>query len=178
MPVPRRTAKVRLNAPEIDDQTWGILTDQLTVDDLPETWDGRLMAIFADVLPPPNLHTAWDAHADQIVAAWATNHPGTRPSCWWRWNAPGTRNIVAEPEPSPDADPGLSVNTRELVTCSIEAEATFLDRHGLFLDGEVELLTPDAFLPEEVTKARLAWTCPGSHGVPRRPDALRRLRAA
>jgi hypothetical protein len=134
MPVPRRLAKQRLSDSEVDDQTWGLLTDQIDPADLPDSWGGRLMVVFADVLPEPNLRTAWRAHVDEIVATWAAEHPGSRPSCWWRWDAPEPRKIVAWPETAPDAD-------AELVTMFIESEAAFLERHGLLLDGEAALLS-------------------------------------
>jgi hypothetical protein len=169
MPVARRVAKTRIT-PEVDDTTWGVMTDQIDPSDL-EGWD-RLVVDLADVLPPPNLVTTWRAHADQIVSAWAMDHPGTRPSCWWRWDAPEPRKIVAWPETAPDAD-------AELVTMFIESEAGFLRRHDLLLDGEAALLTEADYAPQEDTRTRQGWQCAGRYGEnPRRSAALRQLAAS
>ena len=174
MPVARRVAKARLtNAQDVDDQTWGILTDQITVDDLPEEgWD-RLVVKLADTLPEPNLHTAWNTYREEIVAAWARDYPGTRPSCWWRWDAPEPeRRVVAEPEVL------VPFWGAELEVAFVESEAAFLERHGLFLDGEAELLSADDYAPQRVENTPQGWTCAGEHGLPRRSAALRRLAAS
>jgi hypothetical protein len=34
------------------------------------------------------LLTAWREHGGKILAQWAARHPGTRPSCWWQFDAP------------------------------------------------------------------------------------------
>jgi len=50
----------------------------------------------------------WAAHGDEVVASWASRHPGTRPRLWWqhsapRWSAPashaGKYYTPALPEP-------------------------------------------------------------------------------
>jgi hypothetical protein len=169
MPVARRVAKTRTSASEVDDLTWDILTDAVAPEDLPNTWDGRLMVVFADVAPEPNLRTAWNAHSDQIVAAFAQATPGTRPTSWWRWDAPEPRRVLAEPETLLDADD-------EPETVFLESEAAYLQRHDLLLDGEAALLGEDDFAPVELTQTREAWTCAGQHGEPRRSAALRRVR--
>jgi hypothetical protein len=30
----------------------------------------------------------WEACRDEVLADWIREHPGTRPSCWWRFDAP------------------------------------------------------------------------------------------
>ena len=43
----------------------------------PETFNGIL-----------SLEGLLPVHGPYIVEGWAVEHPGTRPSCWWRWSAP------------------------------------------------------------------------------------------
>jgi hypothetical protein len=33
----------------------------------------------------------WAAHRDRVLALWVREHPGTRPSLWWRWDVPRMR---------------------------------------------------------------------------------------
>jgi hypothetical protein len=33
----------------------------------------------------------WAAHRERVLSLWAREHPGTRPSLWWRWDAPRMR---------------------------------------------------------------------------------------
>jgi hypothetical protein len=37
----------------------------------------------------------WQAHRDDILPAWIRACPGTRPSCWWRYDAPLLKDAVA-----------------------------------------------------------------------------------
>jgi hypothetical protein len=181
MPVPRRLAKVRLSDPGVDDLTWSILTDAIEPEEIPEGWDGRLKVAFADVMPEPGgLKSAWDTYGAEIVAGWATAHPGTRPSCWWRWSAPEPeRRVLAEPEPQPDA-PDASTTRWDRVeeTAFVETEPAYLRRLDLLLPGEAERIEAADFEPEVVTRTRASWTCKGRFGEPRRSAALRRLAAS
>jgi hypothetical protein len=92
MPVPRRVAKSRISSADISDFEWGLLTDELDPDQA-----GDLDQFLATCnmepgsAPPggrPTIGDLWRVHGEAIVAAWAEHHPGTRPSCWWRWTAP------------------------------------------------------------------------------------------
>ena len=58
----------------------------------------------------------WTAHENELVAAWATDRPGTRPGIWWRLTAP---------EPRPEG----------------ESEVAYLRRHKLLMRGEERRLT-------------------------------------
>jgi hypothetical protein len=166
MPVARRIPKVRLDV-EVDPTTWAVMTDEIHPNEL-EGWD-RLVVVFGDTLPAPNFRTAWDAHADEIVATWARDHPGSRPSLWWRWTAPEQRRVLAEPEVL------APFRGDEEEVAYIESEAAFLRRHDLLLDGEAALLGEADYAPVEMAKTPQAWACEGQHGVPRRSAALRRL---
>ena len=67
----------------------------------------------------------WRDHKDAILRAWVADHPGTRPSIWWR---------LATPEERPEG----------------ESQASFLRRHRLFLRGEERRVPAGAYEPEPV----------------------------
>jgi hypothetical protein len=74
----------------------------------------------------PTVAELWREHCDRVIAEWIVENPGTRPSLWWKYDAP---------EPRQDA----------------ESEAVYLKRHGLFLsEGERKRLTKRDFEPEAV----------------------------
>ena len=68
----------------------------------------------------------WRLFGDQVLADWAVESPGTRPTAWWRFSAPDRRPADGE------------------------TEAAYLRRHRLFLPGEEERLTGRDFGPETV----------------------------
>lgn len=41
----------------------------------------------------------WEQYGDEITKRWIKDHPGTRPSCWWRYTAPKPIGF-APPEPA------------------------------------------------------------------------------
>jgi hypothetical protein len=111
----------------------------------------------------------WAQHRAEVLEYWTAARPGSRPSGWWRWDAPGLRqrvggvgepwqvrdtaygvatiwnigrhqNLWANPPPAPDPS--------NPPTC--ESEATFLDRHGLLLPGERDRLADDDFRPQSI----------------------------
>ena len=169
MPVPRRVPKARIT-PEVDDQTWGLLTDEIDPSDLPETWDGRLTVVFADVLPEPNLRTAWRTYGAEITEAYAQSNPGQRPTCWWRWEAPEKeRRVLAEPET-------LGTDPRAEETAYVESEAAYLRRHDLLLAWRGRAPYGDRFRPRGGHQdATGLAVCGALRGKPRRSAALRRV---
>ena len=66
----------------------------------------------------PSVFDMWQAVGKSIVAEWAGNAPGTRPRCWWKFDAPEPRGAG-------------------------ETQAEYLRRHGLLLPGEEEQLVHD-----------------------------------
>ena len=76
-----------------------------------EDWHGPVWAVwelrYGDAAHCPE----WTQHKAAILAVWIADRPGTRPSIWWRLDAPGER------------PPG-------------ESQASFLKRHKLLLRGE------------------------------------------
>jgi hypothetical protein len=132
MPVKRRQAKHRRAV--LTDAQWHVLTDQPD-----ESLDAYLLE------GPPygeatELHGLWDAHKASLLPRWVQRYPGTRPSCWWRWDAPreplGTR-------PGWHDDGTLPEPRRRQ-----ESQASYLKRHGLLLPGEARRLKAADFEPE------------------------------
>jgi hypothetical protein len=115
-----------------------------------------------------------------IVEEWIADHPGTRPTCWWKFEAPGPRvrcGGIGTPSHERLANvlwlhlgvPRDWINDGILATyvrlgsdlgvpaidpCNppvFESQATFLDRHGLLLPGERRRLSAADFKPERIT---------------------------
>ncbi len=77
-----RARRQRALAPEVSETAWAMLTDGAPPDlDASDGWER-----FA--LSGGPLQELWSQHGEDILARWAVVHPGTRPSCWWRWEAP------------------------------------------------------------------------------------------
>jgi hypothetical protein len=68
----------------------------------------------------PSIRDMWTAVGQDIVAEWVQDAPGTRPRCWWTFDAPEPRRAG-------------------------EAQAAYLRRLNLLLDGELERLSPEDF---------------------------------
>jgi hypothetical protein len=92
MPVPRRVAKSRISTADVSDFEWGVLTDEIDPEQATKTLDELLAVWHAEPGGAqggrPTLGDLWLLHGEAIVAEWVKRHPGTRPSCWWRWTAP------------------------------------------------------------------------------------------
>jgi len=112
----------------------------------------------------------WAIHRDMVVAWWIFRHPGTRPSMWWRMDAPGPRrrvggtgtplhecsNSVASYQfgvPSAWRVRGRNDYLNVGVPISpehppmYESEAAYLRRHNLFLAGERSRLQRQHYAP-------------------------------
>jgi hypothetical protein len=79
MPSKRTPVERGRRAPPIDETLWRYLHDEAV--DLE-------FAEFTMDLP-----ALWKAHGEQIMGQWVVDHAGTRPSCWWRFEAPRLRDI-------------------------------------------------------------------------------------
>ena len=86
-----RARRGRTRAADVSQIAWALLTDQPP----PDPPEGGGWELFILEGPGsganawgPTLEDLWRAHGDAITADWAQAHPGTRPSCWWRWTAP------------------------------------------------------------------------------------------
>lgn len=150
----------RRRKPAVSEYAWAIMTDA----PLPA---GRRFEKYRlrDRLP-----ALWREHAAQILPAWIEAKPGTRPSCWWRFDAPENRRRlggIGDPlheasayapdhhlgiptdwvlPDGPHADRGAPVDPADPPI--FESQAAFLDRHGLLEPGERNRLPEDALEPE------------------------------
>ncbi|CAM5276990.1 hypothetical protein [Rhodanobacter lindaniclasticus] len=80
MPTNRRYLARARHAP-IDPVHWAILTDA----ELPANVNPFLAA---DRTHDHVMRPLWEEHRAGILADWIAAHPGTRPYCWWRFDAP------------------------------------------------------------------------------------------
>lgn len=104
MPTNRRVrGRQRVTQGEIPWGLWSFLTDQ---DYEPSgDNDGRLITFTHD-------HgELWNGHRNVVLAWWTRQHPGSRPSLWWRFDAPQPRRRN-------------------------ESELAYLRRHRLLAPGE------------------------------------------
>ena len=107
------------------------------------------------------IKAAWDANKPDILREWIAAHPGTRPVCWWRFDAPkeyavgpGIHLGFGYAMRRQTAGPPLDFEARHMipnVVCGLpelddysrftfETEGEFLSRHSLLSDEERKLL--------------------------------------
>ena len=84
MPVPRRTPKLRND--NVDDNTWAVMLDELNSAEV-AGWEGFAL-MWPESAVSPNLIDHWRDHGAEIVDNWILDRPGSRPRCWWRFDAP------------------------------------------------------------------------------------------
>ena len=205
---PRLSKEAELTANE-----WAYLCDAPCAD---ETRKWEWWALGADCASfredRPSVIELWEQYAEDVLAEWIGEWPGTRPSLWWCYSAPramepSDRWFGKTPQPEPRRRLGgigtpcheclahglhlnhgipaywipqsqvdyyngrkTAVNVRVMPESykegdfpypaidpedppAYESEATYLDRHGLFLPGERERLTEEDFEPEAVMPA-------------------------
>jgi hypothetical protein len=116
---------------EIDPLVWRFLCDTNTPAD-EENHKWTLLGLRCDdenlVWPTPlsgTIRDVWKTHEPGILAWWAKEKAGTRPTCWWKYTAPEPRR------------PG-------------ESEASCLKRLGLFKPGEEKRLRASDFEQEPI----------------------------
>jgi hypothetical protein len=169
---PRRARETRDN--DLTDGEWAFLigADKPPGTPSEEWWCLESdNAVFRDGRPA--VAELWATYAADVLEVWTAALPGTRPPLWWRYDVPEpgrcrlggigtpanectaimlrlTRGVPADWLWPPDA-----AEWPDLIGCLVsladppafESEATYLDRHGLFLPGERERLTAAAFEP-------------------------------
>jgi hypothetical protein len=84
MPTKRRPVERGRRAPPIDPEWWALLHDE------PIPKDGNPFAEFTFDAEAPRL---WGEYRERILAEWIRDKPGTRPSLWWRFDAPRLLDI-------------------------------------------------------------------------------------
>ena len=97
----------------------------------------------------------WRAHREEILAGWIKRRRGTRPSCWWRFDAPQEPRLQVggkgEPWPQSEFDERrfpmgwLAVDAADPPL--LESDAAFLKRLGLLLPGEAQRLRAADYEP-------------------------------
>ena len=169
----------------IDDVSWRYLCDATTPED--ETADGSkwlmLTLRFNQTTvaePPTGKQTSqlWEEFGPGIVAWWARENPGTRPTCWWKFTAPQPRRRLGGTGTTkkdalgyesyiddyglPPADGWLlagDLRWHPYKECghpavdprdqpTFESQASYLKRLSLFEPGEENRLKPADFVPE------------------------------
>ncbi|HJT93776.1 MAG TPA: hypothetical protein VJ777_17895, partial [Mycobacterium sp.] len=94
---------------------------------------------------------------------WVSAHPGERPWGWWRWNAPGPRECLDGDEfVYAGADwiwrgefglpnrPQMRGRDGRPERMTFEGQATYLERLGMLLPGELEQIPEQGFAPETI----------------------------
>lgn len=150
MPTKRtRLSRRRRDDPRTDPVLWRHLTD------CPREHD-----FIFDV---GTIEPAWREHGAAILADWIEDRPGTRPACWWRFDASGPRLRLGGtgttcPERWPAHAPLLRLGIETMWATvdqddppRFESQAAFLARHGLLAPGEAKRLPKGALTPEIVT---------------------------
>jgi hypothetical protein len=176
MPVKRRTAKMRRY--DVSEVVEAILTDQaLPEEDGANGWEfySHKYCRRTGQLAIPTIEDHWSRLGEAITAEWVQKHPGTRPSCWWDFSAPRWEvqpdvcmarvKVGGSGTPAHVAHPGWRMEWRDFaygipkrwaddgdpVTANpplFEAQASYLERHGLLLPGERKRLSVRDFQPE------------------------------
>ena len=108
-----RYRRPRARSSAISDVEWALLTDQAVPDpDSPASkWAAYALVYSVEGVVRRTLRQSWEENRDEVLAVWIAERPGTRPSCWWQWEAP---------EP---LDGG-------------ESECDYLERYGLLSEVE------------------------------------------
>jgi hypothetical protein len=116
----------------------------------------------------PSVRDMWAAMGADIVAEWAQEHPGSRPSCWWRYAAPEPRRrLSGRGEPSwpdrlhrgvptgwnwPHVSHGGTF-TGGPPQCD-PAKPPLFESEAVLADGEAERLTAEDFEPVSIRVPR------------------------
>lgn len=131
---------------------WALLND----DPLPENFNK--WEVFSGVA------VLWPQFRDDILTNWISTKPGTRPSCWWRHDAPEPRQRIAgvgtpdfemsayQPSYKLGVPDGWSDDVDPNDPPRYESQASYLARHKLLAPGEAKRLKKADFLPEAVAK--------------------------
>ncbi len=110
----RRRSRNRL--PPVDPAHWALLNDA------PIPADANRFARFTFREKAADL---WAQYRERILADWIEQHPGTRPSCWWKFDRPENKRPEFSPRPGePRSLPAPKV------------QRAYLARHGLLEPGE------------------------------------------
>jgi hypothetical protein len=123
------------------------------------------------------IRAAWDAVGLDITAEWSVERPGTRPSCWWQYEAPGPRRRLGGIGTSmsncsayaPEFRRGIPTHwlTREMW----DFYATFSPGGAIAEAEPLDPADPPTYESESAYLARLNLLLPGEF-APEQPDEL------
>lgn len=97
---------------------------------------------------------AWAAIVEDALAAWTRVYPGTRPRNWWQWSAPELRRVHGRFQTVRGRwrcqDSGVPYGAPEDWDDRpmVESVPAYLDRLGLWLEGERARVPSAAFDPQ------------------------------
>lgn len=163
MPTKRRRRE-RFRRPDIDPLHWCLLTDSPPPDPLPADWNPFSLRTFHR-----DAHELWALFRDRILYDWTIGNPSTRPSCWWRFDAPrcpalgegwyyqrdmieGRRLLKGEGKPAwekynlvPSWNLGIPAHwcDGDPAALVFETQRAYLARHGLLGKGEGTSVEPE-----------------------------------
>ena len=124
MPEKHRIAKPRRDEDGLTDLHWDFLNDELPHKD-PRRWAAETNwqvyelttnRKLADVDARP-CSDLWARFGAEIVERWIADYPGTRPSCWWRFEGPDGPDAMAR------AAPPISQQPRRLEALGLLTDA-------------------------------------------------------
>ncbi len=80
----KRRGRKRVNPDDISPGAWALINDEPRPDDDNDdaSWDYWFLDRYEWKLP------LWERFGERIMSTWIANKPGTRPSCWWLYEAP------------------------------------------------------------------------------------------
>lgn len=111
---------------------------------------GGLASLYMDWRQYP---ATWAAIEDEALVRWVAECPGTRPESWWYYSAPELRRVLDPHVTTPGAGRCRGTGLPYLVAPSgppprVESTPMYLDRLGLWLEGERARLPASAFEPQ------------------------------
>lgn len=175
-----RPRRPRAQQNDISEYQWAFLNDAAAGVTPERKWDAyELKSNKTLGLCEPITEWLWRDHGADVVARWAVDHPGTRPSLWWAFSAPRAP-FGSLPHMFPDASfpqprlrlggtgrpayevlaytpsfafglPVMWVGVSDEDPPLFESQAAYLDRNGLLLPGERRRLSPADFCPAPIT---------------------------
>jgi|ERR1035437_9785241 hypothetical protein len=90
----KKVDKTRPASIAVSDGLWALFCDR----EIPADDDDTRALLCLD---EAGVRKRWDACKDELLAQWRNTYPGTRPSHWWKWDAP-RQSTLATPEPEPE----------------------------------------------------------------------------
>jgi hypothetical protein len=152
-----RARRPRAAAKELPASVWAWLNDQYD-----DSGDGG-ERFFELLEAEQNAAALWSIWGADIVNNWISAHPGTRPSLWWRFNAPEPRGRLGGTGTQREDCLALIEHYRFGVfdlwrsatidprdPPAFESEAAYLERLGLLLPAERKRLGPEDFKPVSI----------------------------